>query len=357
MNGEALVINGFFIFRVFLVGAMMFAVPRILRKGLLFGAYVGEEVDGGQASRDLTHRWDIGTAAVMAVALLVGLSISAAGWPLQGNLTGTAVLLLGAFANYLRAYSEARTLIPPDVAKRARVSIASLDARDPNEAGFASIVLGICLLVSLGGFVFTVVGSTPIVLSDKARLAALFVASLNLVISPFFALLGLLIANAKRSIRSGGDGSLVGQDKFRATMVGILMGSALLQCSWYTLISVELTRFGLDGLKSPGIWLLAVVLILFWGGSLGWAAATRGQGGAHLESDPETPLTGGLADNDHWFWGLFYVDRDDPSIMVEVRFGLGYTFNYGNQSAQLIVATVSVLLLCVSAFGIFAWVA
>ena len=63
----------------------------------------------------------------------------------------------------------------------------------------------------------------------------------------------------------------------------------------------------------------------------------------------EAPLTNGLADNSHWVWGLFYVDRDDPSIMVEKRFGFGYTFNYGNRSAILIVGTFLVVSLGLAA--------
>src|SRR5450759_5705179 len=32
-----------------------------------------------------------------------------------------------------------------------------------------------------------------------------------------------------------------------------------------------------------------------------------------------------LADNTHWVLGAFYVNRHDPSVFVEKRFGLGYT--------------------------------
>jgi len=75
-----------------------------------------------------------------------------------------------------------------------------------------------------------------------------------------------------------------------------------------------------------------------------------GQGGALRErAGVETHLTGGLADNARWIWGIFYVDRDDPSIMVEERFGLGYTFNYGNRTAILITVAFVALALSVIA--------
>ncbi len=44
-------------------------------------------------------------------------------------------------------------------------------------------------------------------------------------------------------------------------------------------------------------------------------------------------LTNGLADNRLWKYGAFYVNRDDPSMFVEKRFGLGYTINFANPKA------------------------
>ncbi len=71
-----------------------------------------------------------------------------------------------------------------------------------------------------------------------------------------------------------------------------------------------------------------------------------GQGGARLEEgSAEAHLTGGLADNSHWLFGVIYVNRGDPSIMVESRFGIGYTFNFGNLTALLLNAAYLLLLL------------
>jgi len=59
------------------------------------------------------------------------------------------------------------------------------------------------------------------------------------------------------------------------------------------------------------------------------------------EGSEEAPLTGGLADNEHWIWGVLYVDRKDPSVMVESRFGIGYTLSLGNRTALLVVIVFS----------------
>lgn len=41
--------------------------------------------------------------------------------------------------------------------------------------------------------------------------------------------------------------------------------------------------------------------------------------------------------DDHWKAGIFYVNKEDPSIMVEKRFGVGWTINFGNVKSWLIL--------------------
>jgi uncharacterized membrane protein len=66
-----------------------------------------------------------------------------------------------------------------------------------------------------------------------------------------------------------------------------------------------------------------------------------GQGGARLErAVAAAPLTDGLADNTKWKLGLFYVNRDDPSVFVEDRFGLGHTLNLGNRKAVALLVGI-----------------
>ena len=40
-----------------------------------------------------------------------------------------------------------------------------------------------------------------------------------------------------------------------------------------------------------------------------------------------------LGADDRWRWGLFYVDREDPALLVQSRCGAGYTLNYGRTLA------------------------
>jgi hypothetical protein len=41
-----------------------------------------------------------------------------------------------------------------------------------------------------------------------------------------------------------------------------------------------------------------------------------------------------------WKWGLIYYNPDDPAVIVEKRFGIGYTFNFGRAWSWVLVATL-----------------
>lgn len=73
-----------------------------------------------------------------------------------------------------------------------------------------------------------------------------------------------------------------------------------------------------------------------------------GQMGSRLRSDHYGSETTGVSnlDDDHdWKAGLFYYNRDDPSLLVARRFGIGWTLNFAHPLSWIILAsTTSVLL-------------
>jgi uncharacterized membrane protein len=74
---------------------------------------------------------------------------------------------------------------------------------------------------------------------------------------------------------------------------------------------------------------------------LGAVAARTGQGGSRLNGNVRgLARAAGTDRDDDRFWkaGLLYVNRDDPAIVVGARFGVGWTLNYGNPVAWLLIA-------------------
>jgi uncharacterized membrane protein len=86
-----------------------------------------------------------------------------------------------------------------------------------------------------------------------------------------------------------------------------------------------------------------------------------GQGGANLsrarsEADilNQTPPVGDRTPDQCWRAGIFYVNPEDPAILVEKRFGIGYTLNFGRPAAWLLMAAILALLLLPLVIGLTA---
>jgi uncharacterized membrane protein len=366
---ETTVVNLFLTVRVLIVGGILLVIPHITRKGLLFGVYVGEDVVKGRPGRQLLQSWRRRCLLTMLLSLVIGLGISVAGAPLAGNFTGTAVLLLVALILYLQVHSKARKLVTPTAEGQAEIAVASLEIRSTKEAGFAKLALAICIVTGLVAVAYAVVAYFEMpsmvptmtdsdVMHEKSIITLIIVPLFNLVLSPFLALIAVLTAGAKRSMRGGSGGhSKEAQDAFRVALTNLTSAVALLICAFMTLLSVQIIRIGLSEIDSIGaivsVGVVAGVVVAASATGVIWVIKKYGQGGALRETGSvEERLTGSLADNSHWLMGLFYYNADDPSMMIEKRFGVGFSFNYGNRKAQLIVLTVLALLVGLSVLAL-----
>ena len=76
-----------------------------------------------------------------------------------------------------------------------------------------------------------------------------------------------------------------------------------------------------------------------------------GQGGARVNVEVIDQQAPGLTDTDedtYWKAGVFYVNRKDPSIFVEKRFGVGWTLNFGNPIGYLVIFIPLIIILVIS---------
>lgn len=61
------------------------------------------------------------------------------------------------------------------------------------------------------------------------------------------------------------------------------------------------------------------------------------------ENGEDTGLTH-RDDDRHWRGGLIYINREDPALLVPRRFGLGWTLNFGDPRAAMLLAGVAALI-------------
>lgn len=57
---------------------------------------------------------------------------------------------------------------------------------------------------------------------------------------------------------------------------------------------------------------------------------------------------GDRAPDSCWKFGIFYYNPSDPSVFIPKRFGIGYTFNFGNRWTWILLGGVIVPIICVS---------
>jgi uncharacterized membrane protein len=126
--------------------------------------------------------------------------------------------------------------------------------------------------------------------------------------------------------------------RFLAAIARALLTMAALADTSLLLIALadwQVYRLSGIGRALPALPLVAGVLLL------GTVALRAGQGGSRLNGNVRGLALGpGTDRDDDRFWkaGLLYVNRDDPAIVVGARFGVGWTLNFGNRAAWLILA-------------------
>ena len=52
---------------------------------------------------------------------------------------------------------------------------------------------------------------------------------------------------------------------------------------------------------------------------------------------------GDRTDDRYWLLGVFYFKRDDPAVLVEKRFGIGYTVNFARPMSWTIFLVLALL--------------
>ena len=110
---------------------------------------------------------------------------------------------------------------------------------------------------------------------------------------------------------------------------------------------MELSFAGTFTLQQLVIPIMAVALIAVVASIA--VGVVYGQNGARLIARVQRDAPLASDDDAHWKAGVFYVNRNDPSLFLPERFGIGWTMNWGRPGAWVIVG---MLVLVTAAFCI-----
>ncbi|SDC08129.1 Uncharacterized membrane protein [Pelagirhabdus alkalitolerans] len=78
-------------------------------------------------------------------------------------------------------------------------------------------------------------------------------------------------------------------------------------------------------------------------------AMKTGQSGSRIKVEENEEMNAHVIDKDddrYWKWGLIYYNRQDPTLFIEKRFGVGWTLNFGHPLGLIaLLATVIIVII------------
>ena len=320
-------------------------MPTLTRPDLYFSVTVAPGFRDSTEGRLVLRRYRHGLIGVSAVALI-----------LLGTLTLTAALPLAPLAlllqlgAYFGVFYRARRLVLPYTVAPTTVREAQVGRRARVPGGWMIASGPFALLLACAGYLWAHWHQIPARLilhwgvdgqADRwvARGPGTVFAPLLIGTAILLALTLILYAMAHwlRPIYAGG---LQGEheSRFRTAASALLIALEYwiaVVFSWLAirpLLPAFLQRPPPAIALIPGLLVVLATTVLMW----------LGQGGSRMTSggQPQSAATKPIGDRTEdrfWKLGVFYFNRDDPSVMVERRFGIGYTVNFAHPVAWVII--------------------
>jgi uncharacterized membrane protein len=334
-------------------------LPAFVRPTLPFGVRVPEAHthDPAIAAARRTYR-----AAVLllsaAVALLTGAATVATGQ--RGFVTaGVLILTVAYWAAYYRAHRHLQAVKEREgwfVGLRQGIVVDTGLLAEPARLPWAWAIPPLAILVLTLALGIRAYPGLPPVLVVRSGLHAApdrFAAkSVWSAFSTVFAQAGLtalllgvggLLPRLRQELDAAHPGRSSRQVRVyrRALFKGLAFLSAGVNLS---LLLTSLVLWGIAPDRGGALTAAAVVTALAGVVGLVVMAFRVGQGGYRVPVAGTTePPAVGLVNRDddrHWIGGWIYVNRQDPALLVNKRFGIGWTLNFAHPLAWLIVLAV-----------------
>jgi uncharacterized membrane protein len=347
MNADAVFIATFLVLLA-VNGVLMYLLPRLTRPDLYFAITVPPDFrDSEEGARILRlYRGEVWIHSLIAL-LLVLLSLRVGRVEVL-PVVGVFWQIIGCFIAYLRG----RRRVMPHAVAPATLREADLAPRPIHFPGGWPVQLGpFAILVAVALWVHfhwaEIPSCVPIHWGIDGRPDHWAARSFSAVYGPLIigtplcaaiALLAYGILSWSRRIQvRGGPGQ--SEMRFRHTMLSLLLALEYILALVFAWVGSLVLR-GQGQTASP---LGVIVVVLGFAVLFVVVLARTGQGGSRLPEyssllpqPPAAPVGDRTLDR-YWIAGLFYVNRNDPAIIVEHRFGLGYTLNLAQPLAWLVI--------------------
>ncbi|ATD55674.1 DUF5808 domain-containing protein [Clostridium chauvoei] len=171
---------------------------------------------------------------------------------------------------------------------------------------------------------------------------------IQIFMGTLFYFINKVIMNSKVDLNSGSIKEAVERKKKFKRLGSILMLVTGIQIIiLFSVLQLSII-FGFDSSFIEIIFLLIILvtMIIFI-----FSFIKAGQGGRNLSSSEELDELY-KDDDDKWILGCLYYNKNDPSVMIEKRVGIGWTINLGNPKGMAILVITLLLIFIMILFGI-----
>lgn len=336
-----------------LIASLYWLTPNLTRPDLYFAVTVPAEFRGRPAGIAILRRYRAELVAVSALALAAMAVCSQMAPPFM-----PLVLLAQVPGSLLVFYRARARVLPHAVAPTSIREAAALQRPRRIPGGWLAACGPFVLLAASAGYLWTHwqqiplrfavhwgLGGTPDRWADRNWTSVYLPLLITAVALVVLTLLLYGITHWLRPIQPGGlSGGREAKFRRTASIALLAIGYALaLQAGWIALHPL-IQAFNPASVAGTLTFLLplpvAITLVIL--------LARLGQGGSRLAPMTESQQTSSQPIGDrtadrYWRLGIFYVNRDDPAVLVEKRFGIGYTFNFARPTSWTILLIVLLL--------------
>jgi hypothetical protein len=302
-----------------LVVALLFhALPKLTRPELFFAVTVTRDFPASPDGRDILLGFRVRLWAGVAASLMV--TALGLGEPLVAGL-GHVVLLVAA----LWAFTGARRRVLPFAVAPSTVHEVALTPRSRALPGGWVVQLA----------PFAILVAVALATHAPPRRVSIAVATCGLLAG-----IALALPHTARAIAAVGAAAQAEREFKRLSLIMLLVAEYAV-----ALVMLALALFG-NGTVARWLSVAGTVVTV----ALALGLARLGQGGTRRvapAAEAGGAPVGDRTRDEHSKWGLFYINRDDPALIVEKRFGLGYTVNLANPSSWAILVLIVAIVVAI----------
>ncbi|WP_449619764.1 DUF1648 domain-containing protein [Robertmurraya sp. Marseille-Q9965] len=344
-----------FLFMSLIIAGIQTAIPFLVNRSVIFGVTIPEKHLQNETLIAYKNNY-AKFVGVLSIILLTGYTI----WAFFQNATEEQIVIIGTLLEFviilfsfsLYFYYHGKTLkLKTDnqwTGNLKQIRVADLSARSRDEMLPWHVFL-LPMVITVGVIGYTLLkydllpqqipthwgpSGQPDAFTEKTLMSSILMPLTLFVMQLMF--LAIQLGTKKSGIKLSGEST----EASRQRQLALRKYSSWLMFFVSFLITVLLSFFQLqiihpDIISATTMFAIPLgFLVLILVSTIVFAVRV-GRADKFSTIPTEEKLTD--SDDSHWKGGLFYFNKNDPSIFVEKRFGVGWTINFANPIGYLII--------------------